>query len=65
MEFSLKSDAEFTFSFQFHRKLEQNLKRLKLPYYSLIIFFKTNICEGIEIMKTEGILKGADRKEAS
>ncbi len=28
-EFSLKSDAEFTFPFNFHRKLGQNLKRLE------------------------------------
>ncbi|MFX1592012.1 MAG: hypothetical protein ACFFB6_09345 [Promethearchaeota archaeon] len=29
MEFSLKSDAEFTFPTQFQRKLGQNLKRLE------------------------------------
>jgi len=31
MEFSLKSDSEFTFPIQFQRTLEQDLKKLE-PY---------------------------------
>ena len=43
MEFSLNSDAEFTFPFQFQRKLRQNLRSLGIIY---IILYLLIICNG-------------------